>query len=130
MTPTNQRARGLRQFALGIALYMITLILQVLLFKPATLPPVVGVVLAVLPVAFAIWALWGWIKAVSTFDELQRKIFGEAGLFSLGVTVALTFTYGFLEAYLGAPRLSMLLILPVVAGTSALGLLMVRRRYQ
>lgn len=130
MTPTKQRARGLRQFALGIALYIITLILQVLLFKPATLPPALGVVFAVLPVAFALWAMWGWIEAVRTFDELQRKVFGEAGLFSLGLTVALTFGYGFLEAYLGAPRLSMFVILPVVAVAFMLGLLMVRRRYQ
>ncbi len=130
MTPTKQGTRGGRQFALGIALYVITLIIQVLFFKPATLPPAFAVVFAVLPVAFALWAMWGWIAAVRSFDELQQKVFGEAGLISLGITAALTFTYGFLEAYLDAPRLSMFFILPAVAVTYALALLAVRRRYQ
>ena len=130
MTPSKQRANGRRQFTLGISLYVITLIVQVLLFKPPSQHPVVAVAFAALPVGFALWAMWGWVGAVRNFDELQRKTFGEAGLIALGATIASTFTYGFFETYLGAPMLSMFTILPLVAGAFVLALIVVGKRYQ
>lgn len=72
----------------------------------------------------------GSLSATRTMDESQQKIYSEAGLMSLAITAVVTFTYGFLETLVGAPRLSMFVVWPLIAFSYLFTLLINRRRYQ
>ena len=126
----SRRRNGWRVFAAGMGLYAVLVVAQGFLLEPGAFPPVVMVPLALLPMVPAIWAMGGWLDAVRSMDELQRQIHSEAGLISLGLTAVLTFSYGFLEIYIGAPRLSMFVVWLVIAPAFALGNALVRRRYR
>lgn len=130
MTHTNpDRARGFRQFTIGMLAYTVIVIAGGFLLEPQTLTPLVAALIALVPIAAALWAMAGWLKAVRTFDELQQKIFSESGLIALGLTAVATFTYGFLEALMGLPKVSMFAVFPFIAATFALAQPFVRRRY-
>ena len=124
------RSRGMRQFVLGMVGYGVAVVLQGLFLEPQGLSPWVVTALALVPMAFAVWGMAGWLSAVRTFDELRQKIFAEAGLISAGLTALATFTYGFLESYLGLPRLSMFLVFPFMAFCYTVSLPFVFRRYR
>ncbi|HET8984654.1 MAG TPA: hypothetical protein VFN03_02735 [Trueperaceae bacterium] len=124
------RARGMRQFVYGMVGYGAAVVLEGLFVEPQGLSPWVAVALVLVPMAFAVWGMAGWLTAVRTFDELRQKIFAEAGLISFGVTAVATFTYGFLENYLGLPRLSMFFVFPFMAFCYSLSLPFVFRRYR
>ncbi|HEV2126483.1 MAG TPA: hypothetical protein VGW38_27305 [Chloroflexota bacterium] len=130
MKSMTQRTRGWQQFTIGIIAYSITVILEAYLLEPETLSPVLGVLFALLPMGFAICGMLGWLEAVRGYDEMQQKIYSEAGLLSLGVTAAVTFTYGFFEIYLHAPKLSMFFVWPVIAASYMVFVPLVKRRYR
>lgn len=71
----------------------------------------------------------GWLRAVRSFDELQR-IVGEGVYGSLGLTAALTISYGFLEAYADFPHLSVFVVWPTICVTYIFGQVLARRRYR
>ena len=125
----NIRNKGFRQFAIGIILYAAIVISTGLLVDPDTLAPVYGVILAVLPMMAAVWGMAGWLRAIRTFDELQQRMFAEAGLISLGLTAVTTFTYGFLEALVNLPPLSMFYVFPFIAFSFGLALPFTQRRF-
>lgn len=127
--PNPDRSRGFKQFATGMAAYVLLVVAGGFLLDPATLAPLVAVLLTLPPLAAALWAMAGWLKAVRTFDELEQKILAECGLISLGLTAVATFTYGFLEALAGLPTVSMFVVFPFIAATFALAQPFVRRRY-
>ncbi len=120
---------GWRQFWTGMALYAVVVLLQGFLLEPGRFPLPVMVLLGLLPMLPAVWAMLGWLEAVRNFDELQRRIQAEAGLFALGLTAIVTFSYGFLEIYTGAPNLSMFWVWPLIAMSYLLGGARARRRY-
>lgn len=124
------RTRGMRQFAYGMLGYGVAVVLQGLFLEPQSLSTWVVVLLALVPMAFAVWGMAGWLSAVRTFDELRQNIFAEAGLISFGLTALATFTYGFLESYLGLPLLSMFFVFPFMAFCYSLSLPFVFRRYR
>lgn len=127
----NEKSRtNWTKFAIGMALYTALVVAQGFLLEPQSLPLLVLVPLALLPMAPAIWAMSGWLEAVRGMDELQRRIHSEAALFSLGLTAILTFSYGFLETYTGLPQLSMFVVWLIIGPGFALGNLVARRRYR
>jgi cation transport ATPase len=129
-TRRNARSRGMRQFVLGMVGYGIVVVLQGVFVEPEGLATWAAIALAVVPMAFAVWAMAGWLSAVRTFDELRQRIFSEAGLISLGATAVVTFTYGFLENFLGLPRLTMFVVFPFMALCYSLSLPYVFRRFR
>ena len=125
----TNRARGFRQFAAGMLLYTGIVLTTGFLMDAESVPTTLGVLLALLPMAAVVWAMAGWLRAIRTFDELQQKVFAEAGLISLGLTAAVTFTYGFLEALVNLPSLSMFVVVPFIGFTFALALPFAKRRF-
>src|SRR5690554_6754266 len=97
------RKKGFRQFITGMAIYGAVVIIQALVINQETGPLAVRVGAALLPIVAAVWAMFGWLAAIRTFDELHQKVFTESGLLALGITAVATFTYGFLESYVGVP---------------------------
>lgn len=129
-TPSDlRRATAFRRFFLGMAIYAALVVVEGLLVRDAEPAVWLGVAMALAPVAAAVWAMVNWLDAIRTFDEFQQKLFAESGLIALGITAIATFTYGFLESYVGMPKLSMFLVFPFMALCYTLSLPVVRRRY-
>ena len=125
----NQRKQGFRIFTIGMIGYAVVVMATGFL-TDASSALWLRITAALLPIAIGLWAMGGWLAAVRTFDELHRRNFSEAGLIALGVTALLTFTYGFLEAYQLAPRISMFMVVPLIAASYTLALPFVFRRYR
>lgn len=87
------------------------------------------IVLALVPMIPAVWAMLGWLRAVRSFDELQQRIVGEGVYWSLGFTAVLTFSYGFLEVYVSFPHISMFFVWPVVITSFGFGYRLAWRRH-
>jgi hypothetical protein len=62
-------------------------------------------------------------------DELQKKIMAEGIMFGFGATAILTFSYGFLQRWVGFPDLSYFYVWPVLAFSWVVGGWIARRRY-
>lgn len=117
------------RFALGMALYAVVVVLQSTFLRDVQIPLYALVPLALLPLVPAVWGTIGWLDAIRTFDELQRRILSEAGLFALAMLLAASLGYGLLEAYAGFPRPSAFIVLPFVALNYLAGIARARGRY-
>ena len=117
------------RFAIGMGLYALVVVLQSTFLRDVRVPMYVLVPLALAPLVPAVWGMLGWLEAVRTFDELQRRIQTEAGLFALGMLLAASLGYGLLEAYAGFPRPSAFVVVPFVAVNFLGGIARARRRY-
>lgn len=93
-----------RWFYPGLALYPLLVIVQANLLEPDMFALPLMILVALVPV---VWALLAWIEVLRSRDELQRRIHTEAATFSVGITGALSISYGFLESYAGQPTISM-----------------------
>ena len=87
----------------------------------------VFVALTLTPMMLALRAL---VRDLGALDELQRRIHLEAFAFSLGCVCMITFSYGMLEAFAGAPRICMSFVLPGAIYFWFVGVALARRRYQ
>ena len=129
MNNNKERNRGFTQFAIGMALYCAIVVTSGFLVDTETLPTALGVILVLLPMAAGVWGMAGWLRAIRSFDELQQRMFAEAGLISLGLTAVVTFTYGFLQAMLDLPHVSMFVVFPFIAFTFGIALPFTQRRF-
>ena len=129
---TNRKTQksGWQQFTVGMFLYVGVVVATSFVSDLAGLSQPFKVVLALLPMIPAVWAMLGWIRAVRGFDELQQRILGEGLYWALGLTAALTFSYGFLESYADFPKLSMFFVWPVICVSFIFGQTLARRRYR
>ncbi len=130
MLMQKSKLESWRQFIIGMILYALIIMLQAFVLKPNQLPVWAVIPLALAPLVPVIWAMLGWLNVIKHSDELQQAIHREAGLLALAMTATLTFAYGFLEAYLKLPRLSMFLVMPLISLTYCLGLWLAYRRYK
>lgn len=55
------------------------------------------IAVALLPLPFFAWMLWGIIRNIGTFDELERKIHLEALAVAFPLTILLIMTLGLLQ---------------------------------
>ena len=122
--------RGWQQFTVGMFLYVGVVVATSLVSNRSGLSQIFKIVLALLPMIPAVWAMLGWIRAVRSFDELRQRILGEGLYWALGLTAALTFSYGFLESYADFPRVSMFFVWPVICISFIFGQTLARRRYR
>lgn len=88
------------------------------------------VILALLPMIGGLGILNLVMRTYRQADELDRKIVAESIMFAFGVTALLTFSYGFLQTYVGAPDLSYFFVWPVLGGTWLVGSILARHRYR
>ncbi len=131
MTATAQtRKRAWQQLAAGMVLYAVLVVVTSLTVNRFSLARPHLVALALTPMIPAVWAMLGWVRVVRSFDELQQRVVGEGLFWSLGLTAALTFSYGFLEAYADFPHLSMFVVWPTICLTYSFGQALARRRYR
>lgn len=118
-----------KQFIVGLIAYILAIIIQLIIFKTIELPQTAKIIIALVPMAPAIWAMMGWLKAQRSLDELQQKIAIEAGAFSLGMTAIITFSYGFLESFAKFPKITMFWVWAIISVTFIIGQFLANRRY-
>ncbi len=128
-TPTKTRRYAWGQFAAGMVLYAVLVAVTSLSVDRFDLSRPYLVILALVPMIPAVWAMLGWLRAVRSFDELQQRIVGEGVYWSLGLTAILTLSYGFLEVYAGFPHISMFFVWPVIITSFGFGYMLAWRRH-
>jgi hypothetical protein len=88
------------------------------------------VAVALVPIIPSFGMLLTLMKSHREQDELQRRITAEGIMFAFGATAIVTFSYGFLEQYAYAPKLSYFFVWAVLAITWMIGSLLARYRYR
>jgi hypothetical protein len=86
-------------------------------------------VVALAPLLPGLLVVRAVVRQLDRLDELQRRVQLEALAFGFAATAVLTLGYGFLERA-GLPRLSWILVWPLMAGLWLLGQLLATRRYR
>jgi len=85
MKRTKERLQLMRPLLVPLVLYIGLLAVSSTQLDPAQ-TMTIRVILALLPMIPAIFLAFGFVKAVSKLDELERKIILEAAAFTLMVT--------------------------------------------
>jgi CHASE2 domain-containing sensor protein len=85
--------------------------------------------IALLPTIPTALALVAFVRYLQRTDELQRAIHLQAASFAFAGAGLLTFAYGWLENA-GLPRLSMVLVLPLMIALWGIGMAVAERRYR
>jgi hypothetical protein len=92
---------------------------------------VLGYGLAVLPALPLIGALVvAGIYLAELKDEFHRTLLIESMLWGIGATLAVTITWGYLEAFVRVPHLPLYLICPIFCIFQAISGVLVRLRYR
>ena len=123
--------RYLLRFAATMGVYMVCLVLAVWVFVHARPHGPLAWVLAILP-GLPIVAMLGtfalYLKEEQ--DDFQRSVMTEAMLWATGGTLSVTTIWGFLENFVQAPHLQLILIFPLYCFFWGLVTPLVQRRYR
>lgn len=105
--------RYFKEFGISMGLYAVLLSGSIIVLSNLELPKVAQIVIALIPVVPAAFAMIAVLRALRDSDELQQKIQFQAVAFSGILTGLLTFSYGFLEN-IGFPHLPTLYVFPLM----------------
>jgi hypothetical protein len=128
--PTARRRFQFR-FLLLMAAYFALLFAVDALLKTTSLPQPLKYLAAIVPAV----PMVGVIVALGLYlaqeaDEFRRMQLVQDMLWGLGLTLAVTTVWGFLETLAGAPRLPLTWVFPIFCVGMALAHLLIRRRYR
>ena len=87
-------------------------------------------VVALIPILSVVLVIVAIYRHYRRQDEMQQRIMGEAHFLAGMITIFLTFAYGFLEIYVGVPKLPTLIIMPGFFAVMGLSMPFVTRRYR
>jgi hypothetical protein len=125
------RATGVRPLALGMTAYTVLLLIAVVVLNAIEHPPLVlTVLLALIPPCAAVAGVLGQRREIRSWEGVERAVLTEATSLAFYVTAFAALTYGFLEAWAGAPRLSMFIVYIVAMGAWGLISFPMYRRYR
>ena len=105
--------RYVKEFGVSMGLYTVLLAGSIIVLSNFEIPKSAQIVIALIPVAPAAFAVIAVLRALRDSDELQQKIQFQAVAFSGILTGLLTFSYGFLEN-IGFPHLPTLYVFPLM----------------
>jgi hypothetical protein len=88
------------------------------------------VVVALVPMIPACGILVTTMRTYRESDEFQKKIVAEAIMFAFGATAIITFSYGFLQRFVGAPDVSYFYVWSIMGGAWVVGSALARYRYR
>ncbi|MFP5227449.1 MAG: hypothetical protein ACLGXA_07440 [Acidobacteriota bacterium] len=121
----------IQRFLTAMGLYVIFLVGAVWAFPRYHPTGLLAYLIAILP-ALPIIGVIGVVALYMTEepDEFQRVILIRAMLWGIGLTLAATTAWGFLEAFSLAPHLDLYLVFPLFCVLAAISNGMVRLRYR
>lgn len=120
--------RYMREFFLGMTVYVIAIILSVTLVEQTPRDSILRFLIAIIPIVPIVFVLAAFLRYLSGIDELQQRIQLQAIGFAAGATSMLTFAYGLLEN-VGLPHLSLIYVFPLTVALWGLSLSYFTRRY-
>lgn len=127
-----QAQRRLRQRAIPVmAFYFVLFAFVSWLFDRHAIRGIAAYVLAVLPslpLIGAIVLIGRYIREET--DEFKRAIISEALLWAIGLTMAVTTAWGFVEMFVPGMHVPVLWVFPVFCVMAVISKLLVRRRFQ
>ena len=126
--PAARRYR--REFGLGMAVYVVTLLGGVYALKHFALPAWSAIVLALVPVAPVLYAMRAYITFIDAADELQRRIQHHAILIAAAIVCMASFTYGLLQEVADFPPVSLIWVFPAMCGVWGVAAAFVAKRYR
>jgi hypothetical protein len=88
------------------------------------------IIVALVPMIPACGILVLVMRTYRSIDELERKIIADGILFGFGVTAIVTFSYGFLQRFAGAPDISYFFVWAVMGAAWFVGSNIARFRYR
>ncbi len=96
MNTKKQKAAGNRVAIFGLG-WAVSYIISLLLLKEFSLPSGSGFFLAFLPTLFFGLFIWNLSKAISKMDELEMRIYLEAGVIAFSLCLLMIMTLGLLD---------------------------------
>jgi hypothetical protein len=88
------------------------------------------VLVALIPMIPACGVLALVMRTYRSIDELERKIIADGIIFGFGITAIVTFSYGFLQRFAGAPDLSYFFVWAIMGAAWFVGSQIARFRYR
>jgi hypothetical protein len=88
------------------------------------------IAVALVPAVAAIAMVLAVVRWVMRSDEMQQRVYGIAAVIALVMTIALSFTWGFLETYAGLPAIEVLWLGIFGVMAWGFGAMWVQRRYR
>jgi len=104
MTPKQAKRRYWKVFIPSMTGYLISTFAVSLAIKKMDLPLAIDIGLAIVPALFMIWLIWGHGRWIFETDEYERFRQIRGALIGVGVTLAVTSVWGFLEMLVDAPK--------------------------
>ena len=128
---STARRRLQLRFLLLMAAYFALLFAVDFLLKTYSVPQPLKYLAAIAPAA----PMVGVIVALGLYlaqeaDEFRRVQLVQAMLWGIGLTLAVTTVWGFLESFAGAPRLPLTWVFPIFCLGMAAAQLLIRRWYR
>jgi hypothetical protein len=125
------RGNGVRPLVLGMTAYAVLLVIAVVVLNAIPHPPLaITVVLSLLPPCAAVAGVLGQRREIRAREGVERAVLIEATSLAFYVTAFAALTYGFLEAWAGAPRLSMFVVYIVAMAAWGVISIPMYRRYR
>lgn len=120
--PGAANRRYLRRYALAMVAYTAVLVPVVWISGAGHMPPApwsyVLSAAPALPVIAVVWALLRYLAEEE--DEYLRMVATRTYLVASGLTYALTTAWGFLQAFAGVPKISLVWVFIIACGFQAL----------
>ena len=113
----NPNRRYTIHFGGAMTAYVIVLFASVWILERHEIGQWPAIGLALTPLIPSLYALHAFITRVRSMDEYQRRVVGEAMMWSAGIVGFVTFAWGFIEGVADVPRVTMIWILPAIIGT-------------
>jgi len=120
--------RYLREFLPAMLAYAVVVIISVWLIKHQIYPSL-RIVIALLPMIPALFAMWAAIRYFRGLDELQRRIQFEGLALGFLATCVIFLTWGFLQNA-GLPHADVIWVTPVLVFFWGVGACVAKQRYQ
>jgi len=121
MNPRQAKKRYMKVFIPSMIGYLITTFAVSLVIKRLDLALGVNVALAIIPTLFVLWLLWGHGRWIFETDEYERFRQIRGILIGVGLTLAFTTIWGFLEMLVEAPKFPVFYIILIFCGGYSFG---------
>ena len=113
MNPKQAKKRYMKVFVASMTGYLISTFIVSLIIKRIDLPVALNIGLAIIPALFILWAIWGHGRWIFETDEYERFRQIRGVLIGVGLMLAFTSVWGFLEMLVEAPKFPVFYIFAV-----------------
>jgi len=104
MGPRDAKRRYCKVAIPSMIGYLISTFVVTLIIRRLELPVGANITLAIIPALFILWLIWGHGRWIFETDEYERFRQIRGVLIGVGLTLAITSIWGFMEMLVDAPK--------------------------